>query len=92
MLTGRRCYPWRLRPGRAAAHGDHICRMFDSARGTARWACAPAAAGLERTWRQTRITHLQPRLALPFWRMMALRVTAGEATAGAEDRDGADRG
>jgi hypothetical protein len=78
MLTGRRCYPWRLRPGRAATQGDHICRMFDSAKGTARWACAPAAAGLERTWRQTRITGLAPRLAVPFWRMMALRVTAAE--------------
>lgn len=78
ILAGRRCYPWRLRPGRAATHGDHICRMFDSAKGSARWACVPGRAGLEKTWRQTRISYLQPAQVLPFWRMMALRVTAAE--------------
>ncbi len=75
MLAGRRVYPWRVRPGRAAGFGDHVCRQFDATRGTARWACAPAKLGLEKTWRQTRISYTNPKIALPFFRAMALRVT-----------------
>lgn len=78
LLAGRRAYPWRLRPGRAAGFGDHICRPFDSARGAARWAVAPGVLGLDKTWRQTRVAFVQPGKVLPFWRCMALRVTAAE--------------
>lgn len=78
LLAGRRAYPWRLRPGRAAGFGDHICRPFDSARGSARWAVAPARLGLEKTWRLTRVSFANASLALPFWRAMALRVSAAE--------------
>ncbi len=75
MLAGRRVYPWRVRPGKAPAFGDHICRQFDATRGTARWACAPGRLGLEKTWRQTRVSYTNPKVALPFFRAMALRVT-----------------
>lgn len=75
MLAGRRVYPWRVRPGRTAGFGDHVCRQFDATRGTARWACSPAGLGLEKTWRQTRISYTSPASALPFFRAMALRVT-----------------
>jgi hypothetical protein len=78
LLAGRRAYPWRLRPARAAGFGDHVCRPFDTARGTVRWACAPQKLGLEKTWRQTRISFANPGQVLPFWRCMALRVAAAE--------------
>jgi len=78
-LAGRRVYPWRLRPGRDPGFGDHICRMFDSERGSMRWASAPGVLGLDKPWRQTRIVHAKPKLALPFFRAMALRCNAGSA-------------
>lgn len=78
LLAGRRAYPWRLRAGRAAGFGDHVCRPFDTLRGSARWACAPEKLGLEKTWRRTRISFANPAQVLPFWRCMALRVTAAE--------------
>jgi hypothetical protein len=75
LLVGRRAYPWRVREGRAARIPDHICRQFDARRGSARWGCAPGRAGLDKTWRQTRIAHAEPAgEAIPFWRCMALRV------------------
>jgi hypothetical protein len=73
LLAGRRVYPWRLRTGAEAGFGDHICRMFDSAKGTLRWACAPGKLGLDKTWRQTRISLQRPETAHPFFRAMALR-------------------
>jgi hypothetical protein len=81
VLAGRRAYPWRLRPDRPAAIGDHICRMFDSQRGIARWGVAPARVPASQTWRHTRISHARPdpATAIPFWRCMALRVSAGAA-------------
>ncbi|MEZ5797486.1 MAG: glycosyltransferase family 2 protein [Paracoccaceae bacterium] len=81
LLAGRRIYPWRVRPGREATLGDHICRPFDATRGSARWACAPAVLGLEKTWRQARISYANPKLALPFYRAMALRVKGDTASA-----------
>ena len=81
MLAGRRVYPWRVRAGKDPGFGDHICRQFDSSRGSARWACAPAVVGLEKTWRQTRISFTNARLALPFYRAMALRVSSDTASA-----------
>ncbi len=80
MLAGRRVYPWRVRPGREVSFGDHVCRPFDASRGSARWACAPAVLGLEKTWRQTRISFTNPKLALPFYRAMALRVQGDTAS------------
>ncbi len=81
LLVGRRVYPWRVRAGAEAAIGDHICRQFDARRGIARWGVAPAVAGLDRTWRATRVAFARPdpAVTVPFWRCMALRVP-GRAT------------
>ncbi len=80
MLAGRRIYTWRVRPGREVAFGDHICRQFDAKGGSGRWACAPEKLGLEKTWRQTRISYTNPKTALPFYRAMALRVQGDTAS------------
>ncbi|GAB4388779.1 MAG: hypothetical protein Kow0045_23440 [Albidovulum sp.] len=76
LLAGRRAYPWRIRKGAAARFADHLCRQFDNRRGMARWGAAPARAGLERTWRLTRVAYARPDPGgiVPFWRAMALRV------------------
>jgi Glycosyl transferase family 2 len=76
VLAGRRIYPWRVRPGRGAHFGDHICRPFDDSRGIGRWGVAPARAGLAGTWRMVRISYAKPApdAIIPFWRAMAIRV------------------
>jgi hypothetical protein len=81
LLAGRRIYPWRVRAGQPARFADHICRQFDARRGIARWGAAPALAGLDHTWRATRVSYARPDpgLVVPFWRAMALRVP-GRAT------------
>jgi hypothetical protein len=54
--------------------------MFDARRGIARWGVAPEKAGLENTWRQVRVSFAKPEgEAIPFWRMMAIRVRAENA-------------
>jgi hypothetical protein len=82
LLAGRRIYPWRVRPGKEARLGDHVCRQFDSRRGIARWGVAPARAGLENSWRMVRIAYAKPDAdaVIPFWRAMAVRVP-GSASA-----------
>lgn len=81
LLTGRRVYPWRVRPGSPLAFGDHVCRTFDARRGIARWGVSPAKAGLERTWRMIRVAYARPDAAgiLPFWRAMGLRAPGWKA-------------
>ncbi len=76
LLAGQRIYPWRVRQGQTPRLGDHICRMFDSRRGIARWGVAPARAGLENTWRMARVSFAKPdaHTVIPFWRAMATRV------------------
>ncbi len=76
LLAGQRIYPWRVRSGKDARLGDHICRPFDSRRGMARWGVAPAIAGLHNTWRMVRISYAKPEpdSVIPFWRAMAVRV------------------
>ncbi|MDO9526444.1 MAG: glycosyltransferase family 2 protein, partial [Gemmobacter sp.] len=78
LLVGRRIYPWRVRQGRVAHFGDHICRQFDARRGIARWGVAPAKAGLDNTWRLIRVSYAKPDpgVVVPFWRAMAVRVPA----------------
>ena len=77
LLVGRRIYPWRVRQGRFARFGDHICRQFDARRGIARWGVAPAKAGLDNTWRAIRVSYAKPDpgSVVPFWRAMAVRVS-----------------
>ncbi|WP_339112385.1 glycosyltransferase family 2 protein [Thioclava sp. GXIMD2076] len=81
MLVGRRIYPWRIRNDAPERFADHICRQFDARRGTARWGCAPAKAGLDATWRMTRVAYAKPNPAhvFTFWRAMALRVPGRKA-------------
>ena len=81
-LLGRRIYPWRVRAGAEPRLGDHICRPFDAGgRALLRWGVAPAAAGLENTWRQLRVSYRRPDpvRSVPFWRAMAIQVP-GRAT------------
>ena len=75
LLTGWRVYPWRVRAGADAAFGDHICKPFDAAATQVRWCAAPEVAGLEATWRQSRISYTRPDAAdsFPFYRCMAIR-------------------
>jgi hypothetical protein len=82
-LVGRRIYPWRVRAGQEARLADHICRPFDLARVVGRWGVAPAAAGLDVTWRASRVAYSRPDAgrAQAFLRAMAIRVpgrAAGE--------------
>lgn len=83
LLVGHRIYPWRVRAGRDARFGDHICRQFDGRRGMARWGVAPQKAGLENSWRMVRVSYAKPdeEGVAHFHRAMALRVpgrTSGE--------------
>ncbi|MDR0808211.1 MAG: glycosyltransferase family 2 protein [Gemmobacter sp.] len=76
MLVGHRTYPWRVRTGREAAFGDHICRQFDGRHGIGRWGVAPRKAGLENAWRLLRVSYAKPDEAgvVHFMRAMAIRV------------------
>lgn len=76
LLAGHRIYPWRIRKGREAGFGDHICRPFDRRRGIARWGVAPEIAGLDNTWRAIRVAFAKPDegQVVRFWRAMAIRV------------------
>lgn len=80
-LDGRRIYPWRVRAGQRARFGDHICRPFDAAPGMTRWCVAPELAGLEATWRTTRVSYSKtdPSQTTGFYRCMAIR-NPGRAT------------
>ncbi len=43
-LSGRHCYPWRVRNGKRTLFADHICIQFDANGGRRRWCIAPAKA------------------------------------------------
>lgn len=76
-LTGRRIYPWRVRPGQVAGFGDHICLPFDAPRDFARWGVAPRKAGLDATWRSHRVSYAKPDAdtgPLRFFRAMAVKM------------------
>ncbi|MEH7826725.1 glycosyltransferase family 2 protein [Gemmobacter denitrificans] len=76
LLVGHRIYPWRVRPGREARFGDHICRQFDGRRGIARWGVVPRKAGLENSWRLIRVSYAKPdeEGVAHFYRAMAIKV------------------
>lgn len=76
LLVGRRIYPWRQRGSGTATFGDHVCQMFDRRRGFARWGVAPERAGLDNTWRATRVAFAKPEagVEVPFFRAMAIRI------------------
>lgn len=81
-LLGTHVYPWRLRDDAAPQFGDHICRLAGHDHDLLRWGVAPEIAGLDKTWRLTRVSYAKPDPdhAVPFWRAMGLRVpSAGGA-------------
>lgn len=81
LLVGQRIYPWRVRAGQAPRFGDHICRQFDGRRGIARWGVAPQKAGLDNSWRGSRISAARPDAdgVARFLRAMAIRVPGGNS-------------
>jgi len=80
-LRGTLAYPWRVRAGREARFGDHVCRQFDASRDIARWGVAPQLAGAGRVWRMVRIADTPAEAPQArFWRAMAIRVP-GQPTA-----------
>jgi len=75
MLAGRHCYPWRVRKGKTAVFGDHICVQFDRHLGPRRWCLAPEKVGDGATWRYVRVIApgAAPAPTRTFMRFMALR-------------------
>lgn len=75
LLAGQRCYPWRLRKGRPATFGDHICRQFDASKGNRRWAIDLTRVSLNQIWRLARVVGTEPipQETATFYRCMALR-------------------
>ncbi len=82
-LNGQRIYPWRVRASASPEFSDHICRLFEARRAVARWGVAPQKAGLNNTWRQSRVSYTRPDAAgqVPFLRAMALRIPGSAASA-----------
>ncbi|MEM8851599.1 MAG: glycosyltransferase family 2 protein, partial [Pseudomonadota bacterium] len=78
-LTGRRIYPWKVPPDRAAGFGDHVCDQFDNPGGNRRWVAAPKRLPPDAPFRLVRIGGLtpDPLRAGFFLRAVALRVTEG---------------
>lgn len=73
-LMGMQVYPWRLRAGKEARFGDHICRPFDLSHRNARWGLAPRRVGLSSIWRLVRIADAPEEMpACRFYRAMAVR-------------------
>ncbi|MCX7889113.1 MAG: glycosyltransferase family 2 protein [Rhodobacteraceae bacterium] len=80
-LAGTMTYPWRVRAGREARFGDHVCRQFDAPRDLVRWGVAPGRAGLDRLWRIVRVAETPADAPVArFARAMAIRVP-GQPTA-----------
>lgn len=75
QLIGQRIYPWRVRPKKKPAFGDHTCRQFDNPRANRRWCVAPGRVGSDKVWRFVRIIDANPTAEeiAPFWRAMAIR-------------------
>lgn len=74
-LLSNRIYPWRLRKGRRAQFGDHICRQFDSTKENRRWAIDLERVDESKIWRLARVVgaNPSPQETAKFYRCMALR-------------------
>ncbi|MDX8348952.1 glycosyltransferase family 2 protein [Cognatiyoonia sp. IB215446] len=74
-LSGRHCYPWRVRSNQPTRFADHICVQFDARSGRMRWCIAPAKAPEAAVWRMVRVGNAVPDRAqrTGFYRHMALR-------------------
>lgn len=55
LMHGIETYPWRLRGGRAAVHGDHVALRRDERRWLASWAAAPATLDGDVLWQPVRL-------------------------------------
>jgi hypothetical protein len=74
-LIGRHAFPWRLRKGRPAGFGDHVCVQFDQPNLRRRWCLAPARLPPGAVWRFARVGRVapDPERQGVFYRFMALR-------------------
>ena len=74
-LTGRHCYPWRVRKNHRPSYGDHICVQFDKPRIRRRWCVAPRNLPADAVWKFTRIGNVDPDSddIFQFVRCMAIR-------------------
>lgn len=74
-LSGRHCYPWRIRDGKPPEFADHSCVQFDARRLRRRWCIAPQSLPDDSTWRTIRIGGSKPESGQiqPFFRCMSLR-------------------
>ena len=54
-LSGTEIYPWRLRQGKPAPHGDHVAMLPGDTRRLESWCVAPAACPAGSVWRAGRI-------------------------------------
>jgi len=81
-LEGAQCYPWRVRKGKDAGFGDHICVPFDTAGARKRWCVAPQVADAGTVWRLVRIvgTNPGPDEVAGFHRYMSLRHPTGSVS------------
>ncbi|MEM9788663.1 MAG: glycosyltransferase family 2 protein, partial [Pseudomonadota bacterium] len=74
-LSGRHCYPWRVRNGQKMCFADHICVQFDARGSRSRWCIAPDRAPVDAIWRMVRVGNAVPdeTRRTTFYRHMALR-------------------
>ncbi|WP_417280612.1 glycosyltransferase family 2 protein [Celeribacter sp.] len=73
QLVGQQCYPWRVRDDDPVRFADHICIQFDAKKRRGRWCAAMAALDDQAVFRLVRIGGVDPEVAYPFYRFMALR-------------------
>ena len=74
-LSGRHCYPWRVRMGEPTLFADHICIQFDTDSSRIRWCIAPSKSAEDTVWRMVRVGNATPQKSREhiFYRHMALR-------------------
>lgn len=58
ILNGLECYPWRLRAGSPAPHGDHIAVRGDEKRWVSSWCVSPADMPDAALWQPGRILNI----------------------------------
>ena len=54
-LAGSEVFPWRLRQGKPAYHGDHVARRLREAKRLSAWCVAPRQCPAGAVWRPNRI-------------------------------------
>lgn len=59
-LSGVEIFPWRLRQGKPAPHGDHVAMVPGETRRLETWCVAPVACPAGAVWRPGRIVGMPP--------------------------------